>query len=757
MSVAPYTTWIESRDSGTGWLCLGTIVGNPDRKEEHTFAEHWYQWPAQKDDALKEVATWIDQRFNIYNTPCLFSEPVRGYATALPTDKLWIDDAAIDGAELIQSSEGNYQSWLHLDRPISAAERKHLQTAIAAEHKADSCSGDAVHLARVPGGWNTKHEPWQVQIVRLAHKVFSVDELFTRYGQPDPAQAIRTPGKIEVRNEDWQNLPAGERLAQSPRFVRLREKNEDLNTVCEGGRVKLTYEDGREDDTANSARAVFFLQLVRAGYPMAEIRALWLHFEAQITSKPISAYDYKRDFARLEIRYKTTIDAYQPRVKPTRWMTPSEPMPAGGRYLEITAGQLLDYYFSIADSGPTGTIVDCNMLDAAHALGVSVSTIRRREHELASEGAITRVLSDDRQHSWVILGYVVPKRNAEPFIHTPYQIEESPGVPARTDELIANVLPKLDIAHSVAENAPEMGVCEEQAHVEQTQPSALSEAIATALAMPALLDSEPHSEAQRPSAAPIAAGPSWLGGCVASSPSQDTPPPDQVARSVSVDAAVAEAVAVYGMPPEPSAAQIAALLADTKRMAQLQRRKPNTPPEQLAFKAVKRQNVATYQAVYRKYVHDNTPGFRTDAINQALRTELLRRDLQTATPAMLRSQLRLFEKRYETQRKAKSRSSGWWWFAAELVKQEQQRRPADPGRTPRREQPPERALVQHVLDDAAWEALETYRARNPLKRVVPVAPTRPSAPVTPSTELVYDGGIVARLKDRLAANAGARQ
>ena len=235
-------------------------------------------------------------------------------------------------------------------------------------------------------------------------------------------------------------------------------------------------------------------------------------------------------------------------------------------------------------------------------------------------------------------------------------------------------------------------------------------------------------------------------------PCSDSPPIASEHTPQSLDQLVAEAIDAYGIPPEPSAAQIAELLSDAKRMAQLQQRKPNTPPNVLAFKAIKRQNTATHQAALRGYVLANSQGHAKAAISQALRTELLRRDLQTATPAMLRSQLKLFEKRYETERKAKSRSAGWWWFAAELVKQEQQRRPSEPSRTPRRETAPQpSAAVQQQLEAFAWDALENDRKRNPQPRHKPqlirADTAKPSAP-EPACEYAPDywRGMVERFK-----------
>src|SRR5689334_23541348 len=108
----------------SGWLCMGWIDGDP---KVESLRETWFELPRQFTAALQCARTLADCQFNLYVAPCLFRERTRGYATALPSVWLWLDDVAIDGAMLVESSPGNFQSWLPLDRPLDARERSQLQ------------------------------------------------------------------------------------------------------------------------------------------------------------------------------------------------------------------------------------------------------------------------------------------------------------------------------------------------------------------------------------------------------------------------------------------------------------------------------------------------------------------------------------------------------------------------------------------------------------------------------------------------------
>lgn len=60
----------------------------------------------------------------------------------------------IDPSYVVESSPGNYQCFLLLDRPLSVDEAKPLARALKIAANADHCTADTAHVWRVPGGLN---------------------------------------------------------------------------------------------------------------------------------------------------------------------------------------------------------------------------------------------------------------------------------------------------------------------------------------------------------------------------------------------------------------------------------------------------------------------------------------------------------------------------------------------------------------------------------------------------------------------------
>jgi hypothetical protein len=177
---------IQGRFAGqSGWFCLGTIDGDPDLEK---MKQEWYLLPRQRSELAERCAELAARGFNLYWAACLFDRRKRTYAAALPSAWLWQDDSPADMActELIQSSEHKYQALVKLDRPITTRERQRLQVAWrAAAPGADSCSGNAVQLGRMPGGYNCKrHARFLVHIASQTTKFWSADRLLEAMAEP---------------------------------------------------------------------------------------------------------------------------------------------------------------------------------------------------------------------------------------------------------------------------------------------------------------------------------------------------------------------------------------------------------------------------------------------------------------------------------------------------------------------------------------------------------------------------------------------
>jgi hypothetical protein len=160
-----------------GWACLGYLDGDPRLGDIDAKHQERFNWPAQRADAV----AWLESRAtdNIYVRHVLFSKKSGTKGNALPSDILWQDEAQIDTAAsvLVETSPGNYQALIKLDRLVATAERKEMMAAWRnARAGTDDCSSDPVHFVRVPGGNGT----WLVRYAVQSERTYTADRLLAR-------------------------------------------------------------------------------------------------------------------------------------------------------------------------------------------------------------------------------------------------------------------------------------------------------------------------------------------------------------------------------------------------------------------------------------------------------------------------------------------------------------------------------------------------------------------------------------------------
>jgi len=269
---------IQDRFEGqSGWFCLGTIDGDPGLEK---MKQEWYLLPRQRAELAERCAELAARSFNLYWAACLFGQRKRSYAAALASPWLWQDDSPADMAcsELIQSSAQKYQALVKLDRPITARERQRLQVAWRdATPGADSCSGNAVQLGRMPGGYNCKrHGRFLVNVAHRSGTFWSADRLLAKA----PALVDKVCGVIT--DLDWPavaphltNIAA---LLASGRASCIKPETQ-TGRILAGERVAIASAKlGRMDDSSSTQVAILAEGFFRRGFLDEEIAAVGMHF-----------------------------------------------------------------------------------------------------------------------------------------------------------------------------------------------------------------------------------------------------------------------------------------------------------------------------------------------------------------------------------------------------------------------------------------------------------------------------------------------
>jgi hypothetical protein len=194
----------------TGAACLGWIDGDPLIEEIDGDHQEWFEWPAQLDTMINQAEWHAAQGHNLYVRQTLFSQKRGTKGAALPSPILWQDDARADtpASRLIESSEGNYQAFITLDRLATTAERKKMMTAWRnARPGADDCSANPVAFVRVPGGHNRKrHGDWIVRYAVQSPRIYTADRLLARCragkGETHPTPSLG--GLDQTKLDYWQ-------------------------------------------------------------------------------------------------------------------------------------------------------------------------------------------------------------------------------------------------------------------------------------------------------------------------------------------------------------------------------------------------------------------------------------------------------------------------------------------------------------------------------------------------------------------------
>lgn len=249
-----------------GWCCIGSITGDPRIND---MTPEWYSWPGQKAAIACRLDELISTAGNIYAAPCLFRSRKRSYRNALLSSWLWQDDAPadIDCTELVRTSEHSYQAWVWVDQALTSERRSVLQRhwrdmGRSSGAQPDDCSADAVHMTRLPGGYNTKAH---------GHYLVSVTIFDSTPRQLETLQrAWPTPLTDAVITPDWQQVDHWyanfSALLGKDGFPRRLTKQSQARHILAGN----------EPDDTSEARYIVGRGLLMHGYPIDEAATLLL-------------------------------------------------------------------------------------------------------------------------------------------------------------------------------------------------------------------------------------------------------------------------------------------------------------------------------------------------------------------------------------------------------------------------------------------------------------------------------------------------
>ncbi len=311
----------------------------------------------------------------------------RDYAHALPHNEIWKDDVkdlhAVASC-LIETSPGNYQALITLDRDCTPAERKRLMTAWRGDD-GDTCSNDAVHFRRLAGGRNTKPnaDNWRVRIAADTGRIYSADKLLARC-EPE-RESTHHPDCFS--SADWQELPNGELHWFSPRWQVLatRQRPQLKTLLIDKEPIALANKRSGKtnDDSWSNQRAVFVKNALEAydPPPLEEIRAVALYFREYLGERKTDR-EYQTDIDRLITIYLDQLYTQHGKVynpKPTKYIPgqhkPGVIKPKAPRGRAGCHADLVENVYCLLQDAGDGRTAQVKIGQLASTIGVDRRTI----------------------------------------------------------------------------------------------------------------------------------------------------------------------------------------------------------------------------------------------------------------------------------------------------------------------------------------------------------------------------------------------
>lgn len=373
-----------------GWACLGWLDGDPQLGKIDVNHQEWYQLPQNRETLDRRAAWHAAQGHNLYVRQTLFSKKSGSQAAALSSPIIWQDDAQIDtpASVLIETSAGNYQALITLDRDVTTAERKRLMTAWRnARPGADTCSANPVAFVRVPGGHNRKrHGDWLVRYAVQSTRVYSAEKLLARCGAGEGG--THTPGSSgaldRAQLDHWQShiddlLNSDRSLPRA--FVKNTLGRRILETRALG---KGTFYHASGTWDASAERLCLAHSLVMARYFDEQIAALLWHFEVSETIEIKGDASIWGDIARVIGMAREAHPHIAPRLYGAK--APAAPKIARGR--ASNHAQTLEQVYSLLVDHRAGADAIVTIGDLAAQIGCHRRTISTILCELKTAGRI---------------------------------------------------------------------------------------------------------------------------------------------------------------------------------------------------------------------------------------------------------------------------------------------------------------------------------------------------------------------------------
>jgi hypothetical protein len=236
------------------------------------------------------------------------------YLAVTPKTKLlnfvWLDDIKLENISkeqkeymtLIETSEGNYQAWIQLNKVYSAREVQEIKKYLVEQLGADKAATAKIQPMRLPGFYSYKHQfPHYVKVVNTATKKLNASNILKKINNniSNKPQQKPQPNSKKNKSTNWKRY--------SYYKTKLFYSNKKFNPLDERDAIiKFVKQDNEDIEVDENIIDIHYIyQLVIRGYGKEKIYFYLEKSRPDLTIKHKSTIDYfMRTYLKALLFYK---------------------------------------------------------------------------------------------------------------------------------------------------------------------------------------------------------------------------------------------------------------------------------------------------------------------------------------------------------------------------------------------------------------------------------------------------------------------
>jgi len=204
------------------------------------------------------------------------------YFAVTPKTKLlnfiWLDDVKPENITdkqlpyltLIETSPGNYQAWIKLDKLYSESEIQEMKKYLISRLAADKAAAAKVQPMRLPGVYSYKHEtPFYVRVYKTAEKELNGKKLLEKISEPDNNKKTEFNGKKVMLSKTGSNGDGWKKYSYYRK--ELDENDVNFDPVSERDAIIAYAESKGWDVDENRIDIAYIYQLLIRDYSENDI------------------------------------------------------------------------------------------------------------------------------------------------------------------------------------------------------------------------------------------------------------------------------------------------------------------------------------------------------------------------------------------------------------------------------------------------------------------------------------------------------